>query len=305
MDARSLAKAVELRLGRAAIESPARAERAIEGRIEPMKQGGYRASFALTGPLGAALGTREIEGSSADCRAMDADLSLVIALMIDPDAATPKAPDPTPPPPAPPGSATPFPAPSPLAAPRFTAATPAVESKNTGYHVALRGGVVGAIGLLPSAAIGVGVRATGRLRWGFPFEVEGVYWAPQQATSAGGGFGAEVWMALGGLSVCPLTGHVGGLSWGACAGVAAGMAHVGGFGLDVERAEDVPLVNLTLGAQVRRTLAGPLFGALGLGIAAPLARLGLYYDTYAGRREVFVAPPVAGTGELSLGLELL
>ncbi len=296
IDSRTLAEGVERRLGRVTLVPPSRADRAIEGRVEPGKQGAkWRVTLAVVGESGAVLGTREIEEAAADCRAMDDTLALVIALMIDPDsalAAVPPssalipppavaAPPPPPPPPRPP---------SPPPPRRF--------------QLAMRGGPTFSLGLLPSVGAGVALRVTVVPPVLFPFEVGGVLWAEQRVTSPGGTFGADVWMAFGTVAACPLHGELRGFFWASCAGVEVGAAHVGGFGFEVTRAEDVVLANVSVGAQLRRNIVGPVFGALGLGLSVPFLRLDLYYQAGGQLREAFTAPPLAGTMDLALGVEL-
>ena len=296
IDSRALAEVVERRIGRAALVSPARAERAIEGRVEPGKDGvRWRVTLAVAGESGAVLGTREIEEAAADCRAMDDTLALVIALMIDPDSALAAAPPSSALIPPPAASAAPLPSPPPPAPP------PAPARR---FRVAMRGGPAFSLGLLPSVGAGVALRATVVPPVLFPFEVGGVLWAEQRVTSPGGTFGADVWMAFGSVAACPLHGELRGFFWASCAGVEVGAAHVGGFGFEVTRAEDVVLANVSVGAHIRRTIVGPVFGALGLGLSVPFLRLDLYYRAGGQLREAFTAPPLAGTMDLGLGVEL-
>jgi hypothetical protein len=102
-----LARAVEERLGRETFVSAAQADLSVEGRIEKKPKGGWRAVITMRDPNGALLGTRELERDEASCEAMTEPLALIIAVMIDPDAAMrpktePAKSDPTPPPSPPP-----------------------------------------------------------------------------------------------------------------------------------------------------------------------------------------------------------
>jgi hypothetical protein len=68
--------------------SAANAEVAVEGRVEPAAGGaGWSATIVLSGPGGEVLGERTIGTEQADCGALAGPLALVIAVMIDPDAA--------------------------------------------------------------------------------------------------------------------------------------------------------------------------------------------------------------------------
>lgn len=299
IDVRALALQVERRLGRPMIATPARADRAVEGRIEPAPGGsGFRATFTLSDELGAVLGTREIASAAADCRSMDDDLGLVVALMIDAEA-TFAAPPPSSeliPRPAGPIAA---PAQRGVPAPAATVAAPPAPS----WSAALRAGAVFSVGLLPSVGAGFAVRATVTPPWLFPVEVGGTLWAPQRVTSTAGDFGAEIWMAYGSVAACPLAGERRGFFLAACLGLEVGAAHVGGFGFEVDRARDVALANVALAGHARRAIVGPIFGALSLGVAVPFVRLDVVYESGGQRREAFSAPPLAGTMELAIGLE--
>ncbi|MFO0725198.1 MAG: hypothetical protein U1E65_15560 [Myxococcota bacterium] len=111
-----LARAIEERLGRPVFVPVSRAGLAIEGRIEPKKQG-FRAVLTIADAGGAQLGTRELATTSTDCRALDRTLVLVAALLIDPEAMSEPAPSPSPVvEPAPSAAPTVEPAPSPTPA---------------------------------------------------------------------------------------------------------------------------------------------------------------------------------------------
>lgn len=111
----NLARAVEERLARRVFVSAAQADVSVEGHIEKKaKPSGWHAVITIRDAKGALLGTRELDRQEASCDSMNEPLALVIAVMIDPDAAmkpTPAAPPP-PPPPTPP-----LPPPDPVAPP--------------------------------------------------------------------------------------------------------------------------------------------------------------------------------------------
>ncbi|HRH01182.1 MAG TPA: hypothetical protein PLR99_33325, partial [Polyangiaceae bacterium] len=81
-----LARAVEERLGRTVFVSPADADVSVEGRIERRGQG-FSATIVLRDAEGKALGTRTLERAEPRCEALTESLVLIIAVMIDPDAA--------------------------------------------------------------------------------------------------------------------------------------------------------------------------------------------------------------------------
>lgn len=110
----NLARAVEERLARRVFVSAAQADVSVEGHIEKKaKPSGWHAVITIRDAKGALLGTRELDRQDASCDSMNEPLALVIAVMIDPDAAM--KPQPAPPVPAPPPPAPPLPPPDPVA----------------------------------------------------------------------------------------------------------------------------------------------------------------------------------------------
>src|SRR5277367_3092114 len=102
LGSRDLALAVEQRLARTVFVSPAQADVLIDGYItaipapDPPR---FKAHLTLSDAHGAVLGTRELTAPEGGCHAIDEPLALVVALLIDPDAALgPRKPPPPPPP---------------------------------------------------------------------------------------------------------------------------------------------------------------------------------------------------------------
>lgn len=77
-----LALAVEQRLGARVFVPPSDALVVIEGRVLPNAPLGYRAQLEFTDPDGRSYGSRELTLAAADCRKLDALLTLVIALAV-------------------------------------------------------------------------------------------------------------------------------------------------------------------------------------------------------------------------------
>lgn len=175
-----LARAVERQLGRAVFISPAQAEVLVEGRVEPGEPGAafrFRAHIALTDSRGAVLGTRDLATQSASCRALDEELALVIALLIDPAAAL--GPPRRPPPP-----------PLPLAAPScppVPPSPPASPPPRERWRVGLAVGGAVAAGLLPGAGVGLVLRGEIVPPWFVPIQLGGAVWANASAETAGRG----------------------------------------------------------------------------------------------------------------------
>jgi hypothetical protein len=193
-----LAQRVEARLGRPVFVSAAQADVSVEGLIEPAGPGrGYRAMLTLRDAHGAALGTRELARADASCDAMREPLALVIAVMIDPDAALgPKAqptvsvPTPEAPPPVVIEKPVYIAVPSPPAPPKPT------------WNVEVGAGFASTVGLLPN--VGFGIAASGLVTPPglFPFEGFGAAWFDDPTTTSSGSVSVSFLEVGGGL--CPL-----------------------------------------------------------------------------------------------------
>lgn len=82
IDAATLARAVESRLGRGVFTlSPSHR---IDGLAEPSATGGFRVRLTVVDTAGNVGGSRELSTIKADCRALDEELVLVVAVMIEP-----------------------------------------------------------------------------------------------------------------------------------------------------------------------------------------------------------------------------
>jgi hypothetical protein len=295
---RALAEAVEARLGRQVFVSAARADVAVEGQIERGPAGAWRATIAVAGEGGRVLGTRELRSEAVSCRDLDEQLALVIAVMIDPDAALHAPPSPAIAPmppvvPAPIVHQALVPIPLPYVAP------PRPASWQLGLHV----GAVLAIGLLPDPGVGLALR--GRVtppRWP-ALELGATIWSANQAESSN--VGARFTLVDGVLAVCPLATSGLGFELGGCLGVRAGVIQVGGFGFDLVEVHARPTVGASLEGRVRRRLVGPLVLSVAPGLLAPIVRDHFFYTGSGGAKlEVFRMAPLIGTLEATLGVEL-
>jgi hypothetical protein len=301
IDARALSQAVELRLGRAAFVVPTRGDVAIEARIERLYDpDAWHATITVFNETGARTGLRELRTDRAECRAIDEELELVIALLIDPSAALapPIAPGTPAPLPFTPVAARPAEAPQPLQCP------PPPPSPSEPWRVGVAAGPIVGFGLLPSA-VGVGLAIHARLAppRGPSFELGGSLWADSTVQISSGDRSFS--LAYGWLSVCPVDLALGGNTLSACLGAQLGSLRVGAVGVPSKYYQEQLLLDVAADAGVRRRFIGPLFGRLGLGIAVPTRRDRFYFTDAAGaRHEVFQASPVTGLADLALGLEL-
>ncbi|WP_437834389.1 hypothetical protein [Sorangium sp. So ce1153] len=313
VDARTLALAVERRLGRAAFVPPTLGDMAIEGRIERSREAGvWRATVRVFGAGGTAIGSREIEADQVDCRAIDDQLELVIALLVDPDAALvlPRAagsPAASAGGGAPGAGAAVRPAPLPPAAPAtaaLPACPPAPAAPSAPWRVGGAVEAVGGLGLLPGpASVGVGVRAHATPPRGPGFELGGVLWASPAVREAPGSPAFS--LAYGSLSVCPIEIARGGTALSGCVGARLGSLRVEGSAVPSRFRHERLVLDLSLHTRARRRLVGPLFGAVGLGIAVPTVQdVYFYTDASGARHDIFKVSPVSAILDLGLGLEL-
>lgn len=171
------------------------------------------------------------------------------------------------------------------------------------WNAAFLVGAVGSMGMLPDAAIGAQIRALITPLPVFAFQIGGSVWAPQTGTF--GGSGGQFQLALGALSVCPLTGVEHGFRYAACAGAEAGLLRAGGVGFPIAAQRDNAVLNGVLEARVVRAFAGAFAGSLGLGLAVPFLRRQFYYvDAQKAEREVYEIAPVTASVDVMIGFDL-
>ena len=269
---------------------------AVEGLIERGPTGAWRATISLAGEGGRLLGTRELVRDAVSCRELDEPLALVIAVMIDPDAALRPPPPPAPVPPAPVVA-------PPVIVQRELIPIPYVAPPRlTPWRAGLDLGATFALGLLPNPGAGIALR--GRItppRWP-TFELGGAIWAANQAES--GGIGAKFSLVEGFLSVCPLATSTLGFELGACLGARVGAIRAGGFGFDLTQEQERPTFAGSLEGRVRRRIVGPLVVSISPGLLVPFVRDRFFYSEASGQKlEVFRMSPVVGTLEATLGVE--
>jgi hypothetical protein len=294
---RALAEAVEARLGRPVFVSAARADVAVEGQIERGPAGEWRATIAVADEAGRVLGTRELRSEAMSCRDVDEQLALVIAVMIDPDAAMHAPPSPfvTPMPPVAPAPIA-LPLPVRIASPSFVAVHP--EPLRVGLHL----GLALSLGLLPNPGVGLALR--GRVApAGWPaIELGAAIWSANQAQS--GAIGATFKLVEGFAAVCPRLTSVVSFQLDACFGVRAGVIQSGGFGFDLVEVNERPTFGPTLEGRLRRRLVGPLVVTIGPGLLASIVRDRFFFTGPSGAKlEVFRMAPLAFTLESTLGVE--
>ena len=304
----ALARGVETRLGRTVFVSPAEADVSVEGRIEK-KGTGFSATLVLRDSEGKSLGTRTLEKADPACDKLTESLVLIIAVMIDPDAAM----APTPPVPAP--APAPAPAPTPVPAPppeRIYVPVPVLvqgPERTIREAPALRfdGSISArfAAGIVPFP--GIGGSAVGVL---VPRKFIGILGRASlylPSTEAIPGTSADVSFVHGtlGSGLCPLAHVVGPALLTACGEGDVGLLMARPSGLP--RTVNETRVTVSAGASFAASflVSGPFTLRAGLSGMIPLVRESFEVTLpTGGKYEVFRQAPASVALDLGFGLRL-
>src|SRR5450432_3343265 len=171
---RELAAAVTTRLGGASEHGRARI--VIEGDIATTGSG-WTAAIRTADDHGVVLGQRELHEPTADCRAIDDKLVLVIALIIDPELLEE--------------------APVPLVVTKRATPIAPREPWRFGAGVA----ALAARGMLPGFGFGTSIVGMIEPPHVWPIEIGATLWPRDRATATPGG--ANLLQLTGGVAVCP------------------------------------------------------------------------------------------------------
>jgi hypothetical protein len=282
-----LARAVEERLGRSVFVSAAQADLSVEGRIEKKKAGGgtWHATIIVRDAKGATLGTRDVDRKDASCDSMTEPLALIIAVMIDPDAAMrPK--DPSPPPAtatasvasAEPSATTTAPQPSASASPSSSGERPdPIPTKPDPWRFEGHGHITINHGIAPVLDPGAGVQAI-LYPPKIPVGFRGYTALFLPTTREMDGARASFDMLYAGGSICPtlrarvnLLGCIGGQL-----GILRPRAETANRGID----ESIRVIwNVMLEARIHIPIIAPIGVAAGVGAGLPLVRPTVEYRT--------------------------
>jgi len=255
LSTRALAEAVEGRLGRSVFVSASRGEVSVEGRVERLIDH-WSAVVTLSAPDGTLLGNRTLESVEPECSALDGPLALVIALMIDPDAAAEPEPEPEP---ARAPARTPAPAPRPPARP---SPAPVVLDADARLSIA--------VGLLPGASIGLTASASLRPPAWPALVAEAALYPPRTARADAGR--ADFLLAWGGLAICPVDASPGPLHLRLCGGLLLGALSVRPVGLDGSASGERFVGSGAVRAAAGVRLSGPVLLRGSLALLVPFPR---------------------------------
>lgn len=299
-----LARAVEERLQRKVFVPPSEADLSIEAHVK-YTQGRYRAVVTVRDARGSQLGRRELDDSK--CENLTDPLSLVIALMIDPDAAGRK-PLPAEPdagavaaePPRPPAEPPPPPPPQ-----------PELHRDPPGDTTPLRAELSASTGLSLGRATGVGpfVKVSGWLKpLHFPGLAGGVTYGfdPGEVVPSSNAAG-HVGLVTAFGALCPLAagfwtpakrGYILG-----CLGMELGALRATGSGFDRNSDSARILVDAQLSVEFSVLLAGPLTFHFAPTVFVPFIRDDINYRAADGsERLLFRMSRVGASFEAGLGL---
>jgi hypothetical protein len=268
-DGAALARGVAARLGRDPFGTAG--ERAVEGLVARADDA-FTARLSLRDRAGALLGTRSLSSASPDCAALMGAVTLAVALMVDPEAAL--RPRPTAPVPAPRAPTPPTPRP----------VTVGVD-------------VVGTAGLLPGAAPGVALRATGPITGRLGWSVAALYF-PESRTSPDDGF-AFGWTGVSAALCVDLVRGARGAVMG-CGGALVGGMHAVVYRPAPEVPGDRGWFGLTAGARAELAPGGPWRLSAEAALLAPVTRH--RYDVIGRANAAFEQSAVAGVASLGVGL---
>lgn len=306
-----LARAVEERLGRAVFVSASQADLSVEGRIEKRPAGGWHAVITVRDASGKTLGTRELDRPDASCDAMTEPLALVVAVMIDPDAALRPKPAPSPGPATEPAPiATPAPAPAPAPIPEAPLQSPSADRpappppRPPSDPWRFEGGVQATLnhGLAPSLAPGGGVQAILYPPGGVPIGFRGytTLFLPTEAEKDGAR--ATFDMIYGGGTICPtlrlrvsLLGCLGGQL-----GLLRPRSETANRGIGEEL---LPILNAVAELRLHVPLVAPIAAAAGVSAGLPILRPEVRYQRSngAGSDRLHKAEPYMLTADVGIG----
>lgn len=281
-----LARAVEARLSRSVFVSAAEADLAVEGRAERTGSG-WRAVLQVSDASGAVLGDRTLESGEEGCDALGRLVALTVALMIDPLT----APEPVEEPEEPARE-------DPIVIVRTERVEVPVERPGGRWRVEFDTALVGALGLLPTPALG-GVATVIVEPPGFiPLVVEGALFPFVRAEQASGVY-ADFLQVHAGLALCPLALRERGLALHGCVGADAGAVFVVGGDAALDERERV-IGQARVSLRGHWDVIGPLTVRLGLHFVVPFRHEP--FTTGAGANAFYTPEPVAGMVDLGAGL---
>lgn len=273
IDPAALADRVGARLGRPVFGGAGPAAVVIDAGVAPVGAG-WRATIIVRGPDGLARGARQLDQPGPDCHALDEPLTLVLALMIDLDAAS---------------------------TPLDGARRPTVPTTRWRGELALT--ATAGLGVVPALGGGGRVAVTVDAPGLWPVVVGGAWWADGRRVPAGASQGVRVRPRLVDAALCPPAWRRGRLRMTGCGGGALARVDAAGIGFDRNHAVTATVVSAAVAGRAALDLVGPVFVAAELTGEVRLNRPRFVVeDDAGGSAELSRVAPVAVRAALGLGV---
>jgi hypothetical protein len=324
------------------LRQPADANVAIEGVVRRIEGGGFRVGIRVTNAEGAILGERELANAAPLCSALTPSLLLVLAIIIDPDAAQRALPSTVvsqlskdaeaeataqrqQPPIAPSVDNQPAPSPPKEAAPvsrrppnqrppalghELTpqAARPLEPAGSSSWRFEPFAALLVGTGILPGAHAGplLGAGLT-RPEIG-SFSVSGIYWFPTSVDidsprALDGDVRFHAIQAI--ITACRSVIDAGALTLEGCLGTVAGLRWIDAEPLSSRNDPASALFGALLASQLRLTLPAELFVFTGIASAALVPHERFTYEDFEGHEHlIFEAQRISGWASLGVGAKL-
>jgi hypothetical protein len=292
LEARALEKAVERRLKRQVFVAKERADLALRV-VFTKADDRFDARIELASQDGAPRGTRTLSTAS-HCSALDDSLALSVALLVD------EPPDPEPVSAPTPNDTAPS---KPLApAPKVIEIPPEVAAPREPWHARFGASAQAAWGILPGVRPALTLHLTIVPHGFWPIELQGEGFWPTNA-DRNANSGARFHLFRVGLALCPELSSGPSYAFGVCVGQRLSWITVEGYGFDHDLKEKRLGYSLSLGAEGRVRLFGPVSSRAYLGLGVPLVRDRF---TSGGRAatELFQPAPAAIFGQIGLEASL-
>jgi hypothetical protein len=219
--------------------------------------GAFVAELEMRDDSGASLGSRRVVSDAASCASLVSAAGLAIALMIDPDAVAapqpPLRPEPAPPPP-----------------PRTSPARDVPPSPRHQPELTFFAAALGAVRVLPQAALGARLGAEQRLPWSWRVELS-LSFLPEARRELHGvdvGFG----LTYGALGLCYEPLAAARISLAACGLAELGAMNVTAYEPARSREGQLLWSSAGLGLRAAWVLVGPLLLRVGVEGSVPLER---------------------------------
>jgi hypothetical protein len=254
IESRELVDKVEAVVGRGAFVPAGRGSTVVVGTVGPAPAGGGWLAVVEARIGGVTATRRELGVDAPDCRQLDEAIVLVVALMADSAEAQPSV----------------------LRIP----ATPEPPSVGMGLDVAI------ALGMLPGAAVGLGLASEITIPPMWPVALWTHAWLPSLALQGDSGGRLGAWTL--GAGICPVATTHRRWTFAGCLGASGGAIDSNGVDLDVPESKTLGFAEGEIRVGFRARIAGPFFAGIDLGAGIPFTRYAFHYTQADGTvRDVF------------------